>query len=136
MRSILLSVLVLSGWYALAATEPVTGPCLTLKTACGVAGYKPGAHKTGKGLHTDCMKPLLDGKAVAGVKISPTDLNGCKIKMAAHQPKPKAAVPVKAAAPAPVPAKATVPARTAAPAPVKSAVPPKAAPPAQKKLNL
>ncbi|MBL7715206.1 MAG: hypothetical protein JNL01_07025 [Bdellovibrionales bacterium] len=56
------------------------GPCKKLKTACEAAGFVKGGHKTGKGLHKDCMKPLLAGQTVAGVTVDAGDVSACQAK--------------------------------------------------------
>jgi hypothetical protein len=62
-------------------------PCKQIKSACEAAGFIKGGHKDKKGLHLDCMKPILDGQAVAGVSVSAEQISACKIKQAEHKAK-------------------------------------------------
>lgn len=70
--------------HVVAGEEHHEGPCKKLKEACVAAGFKKGEHKSGKGLHLDCMKPVLEGKTVAGVTVSAEDIAACKVKAAEH----------------------------------------------------
>lgn len=65
-------------------------PCVKIKTACESAGFIKGKHKEKKGLHLDCMKPLLEGKTVEGVSVSSEDISACKTKQAEHKAKKEA----------------------------------------------
>lgn len=60
------------------------GPCKQIAQACMQAGFVKGGHKDGatKGLKMDCMKPIMDGQAVAGVTVSPETVSACKEKRA------------------------------------------------------
>jgi len=62
-------------------------PCKQIKSACEAAGFSKGAHKEKKGLHLDCMKPILDGQTVAGVTVSADVISACKTKQAEHKTK-------------------------------------------------
>lgn len=59
-----------------------THPCKPIITACKAAGFFKGGKNQGKGLFVNCLKPILDGKAVAGVVVNPTDVPACKAKAA------------------------------------------------------
>lgn len=50
-------------------------PCQKLEDACKAAGFAKG--KLGKALYRDCVGPLVGGKTVEGVTISPDDLQAC-----------------------------------------------------------
>ena len=62
-------------------------PCMQIKSACAAAGFTKGDHKNKKGLHLDCMKPILDGQTVAGVTVSADVISACKSKQAEHKAK-------------------------------------------------
>ena len=69
---------------ALAQTPDTQHPCKAVEQACEAAGFQRGMHKKdGKGLFLDCMRPLKEGKTVAGVNISADVVNACKAKAAA-----------------------------------------------------
>lgn len=63
-----------------ASSARAEGPCKKLREACKAAGFTKGGHKTGKGLHKDCMKPLLAGQTVAGVTLEAADVSACQAK--------------------------------------------------------
>ena len=66
------------------------GPCKPIMKACHDAGYTKGGHKEGtKGLMVDCMKPVLEGKAVAGVNVSAEQVSACKEKAEERKAKRK-----------------------------------------------
>lgn len=73
------------------AEEGKNRPCQKIKAACEAAGFKKGEHKNdNKGLHLDCMKPVLDGQTVAGVTVSAEDVAACKVKKVEHKAKKEA----------------------------------------------
>jgi hypothetical protein len=74
--------LLLSAFAGTPALAEETHPCKKLTAACKAAGYHPGQHQEGKGLHADCMKKLLDGATVAGVTVEAADVSACKAKKA------------------------------------------------------
>ncbi len=81
MKTALILSLVLS--FATAQAKKSEGPCKKLAAACKSAGFSKGGHKAGgKGLALDCMKPLLEGQAVAGVSVDAADVDACKAKKA------------------------------------------------------
>ena len=55
-------------------------PCKPLEVACKAAGFHKGG-APGKGLLKDCIKPLAEGQAVAGVTVTPEDAAACKVKV-------------------------------------------------------
>ncbi len=58
---------------------PADHPCKAVEAVCEAAGFLPRQHKqAGKGLWMDCMRPLMGGQSVAGVKPSAADLAACK----------------------------------------------------------
>lgn len=68
------------------ADDDKSHPCHAIKAACEAAGFKKGAHKeSGKGLWVDCVKPLNEGKTVAGVSVTPDQVAACKAKKAEHK---------------------------------------------------
>ena len=81
------------------------GPCKQIAQACMQAGFVKGGHKDGKGLKMDCMKPIMDGKAVTGVTVAADTVASCKEKRAKWHEMHKGghmgeAKPADAAAPA------------------------------------
>jgi hypothetical protein len=72
-------------------TTPDDGPCKKVVEACKAAGFKKGDHKSGKGLHKDCVQKLLAGQTVDGVTVDSADVESCKAA-----PKPtKPPIPAK-----------------------------------------
>ena len=70
------------------AKEGKNGPCQKIKIACEAAGFKKGEHKNdNKGLHLDCMKPILDGQTVASVSVRAEDVAACNVKKSEHKAK-------------------------------------------------
>lgn len=65
------------------------GPCKKIAEACETAGFKKGEHeKNHKGLWLDCIRPLMDGKKVAGVNVTDGEIKAChemKEKMHGHE---------------------------------------------------
>ncbi|HEY1095963.1 MAG TPA: hypothetical protein VGF14_01835 [Alphaproteobacteria bacterium] len=53
-------------------------PCAPVFEACQKAGYNQGGMKDGKGLIANCVKPLDEGKSVAGVTIDKAKVEACK----------------------------------------------------------
>ncbi len=77
--------------FSLSAEDSKNHPCQKLKTACESAGFIKNGHKNDKkGLHIDCMKPLLEGQTVTGVTVNPEDVSACKVKQAEHKAKKEA----------------------------------------------
>jgi hypothetical protein len=60
------------------------GPCEQIKQACTQAGFILGDAKINKGLHRDCINPIMQGKSVAGAPnlptIDPTVVAACHAK--------------------------------------------------------
>ena len=84
----ILCLSVLTGAAMVSADEgaaPRKHPCHAIKAACKAAGFERGDHKEGKGLFSDCMRPILEGKAVAGVTVKAEDVQGCKTFEANHK---------------------------------------------------
>jgi hypothetical protein len=76
---------------SLQAEDAKNHPCQKIKTACESAGFKKGDHKKNKkGLHVDCMKPVMAGQTVAGVTVSAEDISACKVKQVEHKAKKEA----------------------------------------------
>lgn len=59
-------------------------PCKEIAEACKAAGFHPGEHKSGKGLWKDCVKPVMAGTAVEGVKVTQAQIDACRAKKAAR----------------------------------------------------
>jgi hypothetical protein len=57
-------------------------PCKAIEQACSSAGFVKGEAAQGKGLFKDCMQPILQGQAVNGVSVNPTEVSACKERMA------------------------------------------------------
>jgi hypothetical protein len=71
--------------FATATQAEVTDhPCAKIRKACTDAGFAKGEAKEGKGLYKNCMKPLLEGKTVEGVKetFDAGTLQACHAKQA------------------------------------------------------
>ncbi len=92
MKQILVTLLSLQmSFFATAQNKPQDRPftqekreiespaCSAIVKSCNAAGFKvgPAAIKDKKGLLTDCYNPLLNGKTIANVKVSDTDLKEC-----------------------------------------------------------
>jgi len=60
-------------------------PCKAIEEACKKAGFVRGEAKEGKGLFKNCMKPLMEGQAVAGVSVPPAEIQACQAKKAEHE---------------------------------------------------
>jgi hypothetical protein len=71
---------------ALAAEAPAQGPgpCEQIVAACKSAGFIEGDYKTGKGLHLDCIDPIMQGAPQPSIakiplpKVSPETVAACK----------------------------------------------------------
>lgn len=81
---------------ATAATAPVKpmhphhrmmkdSPCAPVFEACQKAGFVRGGMKDGKGIIENCVKPLDEGKTVAGVNIDKSKVEACKTHHAAKK---------------------------------------------------
>jgi hypothetical protein len=90
---------------ALAAEAPAQGPgpCEQIVEACKSAGFIDGDYRTGKGLHLDCIDPIMQGApqpAIAKIplpKVSPDTIAACKQKHPTFgEPKPAAPKPAAA----------------------------------------
>jgi hypothetical protein len=57
-------------------------PCKKIEDACKMAGFT-GKDKQGNhtGLRKDCVSPMLDGKIVQGVKVTPEEIRLCSIRV-------------------------------------------------------
>lgn len=67
--------------FNLNAAEKKINGCKKIEAACKSAGYVKGAHKkTGKGLYEDCLKPVVEGKAIEGVTVEAADIDSCKAR--------------------------------------------------------
>jgi hypothetical protein len=60
-------------------------PCKAIAKACEAAGFVKGGEAQGKGLMRNCIKPLMEGQTVAGVSVSPEEIQACKAKRAEHE---------------------------------------------------
>jgi len=81
MKTLVMSLIVLSSMQAFADHHEESHPCKEIKAACEAAGFKQGGHQqNNKGLYKDCMQPLAEGKAVAGVNVSADKIAACKAK--------------------------------------------------------
>lgn len=64
------------------ATTGSPNPCNEIQKACEAAGYRRGGHQPRKnikrGLFRDCMKKILKGDTVKGVRISADRIVACK----------------------------------------------------------
>ena len=85
MKKISLAVLMSFALTGIAFAD--THPCEKIKSACEAAGFTKGDHKDGKGLHKDCMKPIMSGQTVAGVTVDAGDLQACQAKKATWKQK-------------------------------------------------
>ena len=57
--------------------------CKKVTKICIAAGYTKGKHKDDhKSLKKDCLAPLMEGKSVQGVTITPEEVENCKIETA------------------------------------------------------
>ena len=72
------SLLPLISLVLLNAPAHAVHPCKKLVKLCKDAGYHRHGHKQGKGLLLDCMRPLGEGKTVAGVTADPADVAACR----------------------------------------------------------
>jgi hypothetical protein len=61
------------------------GPCAEVFQACKNAGFTRGDMKNGKGLMANCIKPLDEGKTVAGVSLDKAKIEACKTHHAAKK---------------------------------------------------
>jgi hypothetical protein len=100
----------LSSGAAVNAQQPgkAEGPCEQVIAACKSAGFIEGDYKTGKGLHMDCIDPIMKGGAqpptakIPLPKVSPDVVTACKQKRPNFgEPKKAPASPAAPAAPAP-----------------------------------
>jgi hypothetical protein len=57
-------------------------PCKAIEEACKSAGFMKGGEASGKGLMMNCMKPVMEGKQVAGVSVDSTTVQACQAKKA------------------------------------------------------
>ncbi len=82
MKKFTLSLGLILGISMLAQAKDKKGPnpCRKIKEACEAAGFAKGAHKEAKGLWKDCLAPIMNDQAVAGVTVNPADLQACKVK--------------------------------------------------------
>lgn len=55
-------------------------PCMVIKKACEDAHFEKGEAKNGNGLFMNCMKPLMEGKAVPGVQVESSVIEGCRMR--------------------------------------------------------
>ncbi len=55
-------------------------PCKQIEQACSAAGFVKGGAKEGKGLYVHCIRPLLEGKSVAGVTVDAATIQACQEK--------------------------------------------------------
>ena len=58
-----------------------TNACQQIVDACSKAGFTFGKAKTpkGKNLYKDCVQPIMAGKTVTGVSVSPETVEMCRI---------------------------------------------------------
>lgn len=61
-----------------AEEKEMPGPCHRIRVACESVGYAKGKHKPNKGLYVDCMKPVISGQSISGIKVKPADITDCK----------------------------------------------------------
>ena len=54
-------------------------PCHTIEEACKSAGFVQGGAVESKGIWNNCILPVMNGKAVAGVTVSAADIHACKV---------------------------------------------------------
>lgn len=80
----LMTAMILLGSVSAFANHEGAKPCQEINLACQSAGFKKGDHKDKKGLMKDCMQPILNGQAVAGVSVSADVVSACKAKKMAH----------------------------------------------------
>lgn len=66
---------------------PHDGPCAPVVQACKDAGFTRGGMKNGKGLMENCLKPLSEGKKVAGVAVDKSKLDSCNAHHAERKAK-------------------------------------------------
>jgi hypothetical protein len=67
----------------LCAQSQETNPCGQVESACKKAGFAEGESKLGKGLWSDCIEPIMQGRQVKGItlpKVSPQVVAACKAK--------------------------------------------------------
>jgi hypothetical protein len=58
---------------------PAENPCKVVEAACEAAGFLPRQHKqAGKALWMDCLRPLMNGQSVPGVRPPTSTLSACK----------------------------------------------------------
>lgn len=81
MKLRLLALTVLTATMSLSAWADA--PCKPIMAACEAHGFYKGGASEQKGLLQDCMKPITEGKQVAGIKIDPKVASACKAKLAA-----------------------------------------------------
>lgn len=89
MKKSLLTILTISFFSYVQASESKDHPCKELKAACEAAGYVKGGHKEKKGLHVDCLKKLMNGEPVEGVTVAADKISACKEKKEKHKKKNK-----------------------------------------------
>jgi hypothetical protein len=94
-RALLVAAATLSASVAMAVEPAVPAksdsgkdhPCRTLRKAaieaCSSAKFEKGKSKEHKGLFKDCVRPIMDGKAVEGVVIDAAIVKGCQERKAA-----------------------------------------------------
>jgi hypothetical protein len=88
MAAVLISFIgVSSEAYAQVKKKPAVAevnPCTTVKKACEAAGFKRGGYEPRKnlrkGLYRDCIRPLLDGEVVKGVRVDSRVIAACKAR--------------------------------------------------------
>ena len=77
MKLLMISFILMMSAFTLSADEVKKTPCKNIEKACLDAGFLKNGHKDKKGLHVDCMKPILQGKTISGVNVSSEDIKQC-----------------------------------------------------------
>ncbi len=77
---VLLSVSLISTGVRADEAKGNSHPCHQVKEACEGAGFKKGGHKDKKGLHKDCIMPIMSGQSVLGVTVAADVISACKAK--------------------------------------------------------
>jgi len=77
-KVLIMFMTVLLSQQVFAADSSADKSCSTIADACLAAGFVK-AESAGKGIWTDCMKPVILGKTVTGVKVDPSDVKSCRV---------------------------------------------------------
>lgn len=79
----LLTVSMVVGFASPAFADEAAHPCREVHEACSAAGFVRGKDApAGKNIFKDCIRPIAEGKTVAGVNVSPDVVKACKAKHA------------------------------------------------------